>query len=295
MIRSRTLRALVCDDDAVLRSVLAGLLSDCGYRVVGEADTVDRALDILESSPVDLAIVDLALGAGSGEDLLDRTAREFPELRTVVFSAYTDRHDELLETGATAVFSKPDFGPLEDWLLEQVQIAPPEKEEEPALIDRRRPAHPAPELPAPPFRSVSWIEPWSSFADCVDRIWPGDAVLALDVLERDDVVRYGDPALLADQRLAMASLLGRAIRPTDRLAVAPQGPIVALVVAGHPEAPSAVFGRLEAAWDNAGNPGTPIGAFAHVRAGDMPAVTLGRVLRRLREPGTSAARPLRLA
>ncbi len=291
MRRGPTQRAVVCDDDAILRGVLGTMLEDCGYRVVGEADGVVDAMDLVARQRVDVVVVDLALATGSGEDLLRRIHDDHPDVVPVVFSAFPEDVDALLALGAGAVYAKPDFEGLEAWLRART--------EQPAFgpnpdAERRRPPQPAPILPDPGPRSPSGLEPWATFRVAVDRLWPGDAVLGFDVTHRDAVAARGEAALLLDHRLTLARLVSPTLRTLDRLAVSPQGVPVALLVAGHPEAPSAVYGRLEDAWDRAGLDGRPAAAFAHVRPERHPAVALERVLRTLAEPGTTE-HPLRLA
>ena len=52
------LRVLLVDDNAALRGALRVSLNAFGCAQVIEADTVDRALDVLASRPVDLVITD---------------------------------------------------------------------------------------------------------------------------------------------------------------------------------------------------------------------------------------------
>jgi two-component system NtrC family response regulator len=67
-------RLLVVEDDADQRQLVAGILARQGH-AIAEADSVTQALQVLESSPVDLIISDLKLGDQDGMDLL-REVRE---------------------------------------------------------------------------------------------------------------------------------------------------------------------------------------------------------------------------
>ncbi len=284
------LRAMVCDDDPVLRGVLRGVLSDSGYRVVGEAATTDDARAILDRDEIDLVLLDLALRAGSGEELLRHIRDDHPGVRSVVFSSYIDDIAVLTDSGATATFAKPAFDELERWLREQTTPVQAPNEG----FDRRRPPHPAPPLPERGPVSPSGLESWAGLRAAVDGLWPGDAVMALDLHEAEAIARRGDHLHLLDHRLALGRVVSPTLRSLDRVGATPQGTVVCLLVAGHQEAPAAVFRRVEISWDRAGLPGTPIGSFAHIRPDERPGATLGRILDALGTENTPE-HPLRLA
>lgn len=288
----RRLRAIICDDDPLLRRVLGSVLTEQGYRVVGEADSVDGALKELANNQADVVVVDLALNAGSGEQLVKLIEAEHPQVISVVFSAFVESAKALLDAGAKAVFEKPDFEPLAQWLAEYAIGPAPVAN---LGAERRRPTQPAPPLPDKNLRSPSGFEPWTTLKTAASRLWPGDAILVLDLLEHQSFARIGDPAFLADHRMALGRLIAPTLRDLDRIAIAPRGTVCALLVATHPEAPAAVFKRLEARWDAEGNPGTPIGAFCHVRPGERAERSLDRALARVADEAMSAANPLRLA
>lgn len=288
----RTLRAVICDDDPLLRRVLGSVLTEHGYRVVGEADTADGARDLIEANTVDVVLVDLALNAGSGEELVKVIDSDHPEVTSVVFSAFVESAEDLLAAGAAAVFEKPDFEHLAQWLAERA--AGPARGPSRGA-ERRRPTLPAPPLPDRGLRSPSGFEPWGTFKTAACRLWPGDAILVTDVLERDEWIRTGDPAVLADHRMTLGTLIAPSLRELDRIAIAPSGVVCTLLVATHPEAPSAVFKRLEGRWDNAGHRGTPIGSFCHIRPDVTAESSLARALHRVADPAMTAEFPLRLA
>lgn len=60
------LRVLLVDDNAALRGALRVSLHAFGCARVHEADTVDRALDVLDSNPVDLVITDWKMAPRDG-------------------------------------------------------------------------------------------------------------------------------------------------------------------------------------------------------------------------------------
>ena len=57
----RKLRILVVEDEALLAETLSDLLQDAGFEVAGPAHTVPSALDVIRSSIIDAAILDVRL------------------------------------------------------------------------------------------------------------------------------------------------------------------------------------------------------------------------------------------
>ncbi|MEZ5610284.1 MAG: response regulator [Rhodocyclaceae bacterium] len=91
--RSRgQLRVLLIEDSALLRQLMQEMFAEIeGVELVGVADGEKAALDTLEKTAADLAIVDLELGEGSGLGVL-RSLSEAPDRygqpRAVVFSSH---------------------------------------------------------------------------------------------------------------------------------------------------------------------------------------------------------------
>lgn len=107
------LRVLLVDDNAALRGALRVTLQAFGCAEVLEADTVDRALDVMKSKPVDLLITDWKMKPRDGLDLV-RTLRRSatspaPFLPIIMLSAYSreDRITEARQCGVDAFLIKP--------------------------------------------------------------------------------------------------------------------------------------------------------------------------------------------
>ncbi|WP_324781160.1 response regulator [Thiobacillus sedimenti] len=65
------LKVLLIEDSPLLRQVLSGMIEDIdGVEICGYAEDEQHALDILETQPIDLAIVDIELKQGSGIGVL---------------------------------------------------------------------------------------------------------------------------------------------------------------------------------------------------------------------------------
>jgi DNA-binding NarL/FixJ family response regulator len=83
-------RLLLLDDHPLVRQGIAGLLSDGGFDVVGQAATAADALRLLGQVPVDVVVLDLSLEEGSGLDFLAAVRERFQEARAVVYSVHAD-------------------------------------------------------------------------------------------------------------------------------------------------------------------------------------------------------------
>ena len=101
---------LVVDDDAIARSVVAGILRDAGFRTV-EADSGAAALEVITDWPVDAVLVDQSMPGMSGLELTQRI-RQLPEYQLVpiLFLSAADSPDvriAALNAGASDFMVKP--------------------------------------------------------------------------------------------------------------------------------------------------------------------------------------------
>ena len=99
---------LIVDDDAVVRRVIQGHLSDAGYRIF-EAEDGQEALEVLErTGSVNLVMVDLVMPRLNGPGLVAELGRERPSQAVLLMSAYPAER-ETLEDGPSShsFLSKP--------------------------------------------------------------------------------------------------------------------------------------------------------------------------------------------
>lgn len=257
-------RAVVCDDDALIRSVIRQLLTDSMISVVGEADSPEDALEVIEDTSADVLVLDLALRGGNGERLLQQVTERRPDVRVVVYSAYAADPAQLIAAGASAVVEKPDFGRLQDTVAEMVrEIGLP-------VQRRRTPPREIERQPEPTAVSLSGFEPWQSFLAVLPGLRSGDAILCADLLPGLTMRDTWDDVLAADHRIALGRAMAAERRTHDRVSLSPGGRPVVLLLGGHPEAPTSVFQRLAARWQREVNTGTPVGAFGLLRSTDDP-------------------------
>lgn len=101
---------LIEDSLWVRQDLTETLLEASGVRVVGEAETEDKAVEWLRERgrEADIVILDLALAKGSGAGVLARLGDVAPHPCVVVLSNHVDREvrRRCAALGAAAVFSK---------------------------------------------------------------------------------------------------------------------------------------------------------------------------------------------
>ena len=74
-------KVMIVDDSPFARTLLAGILAEGGYEVVGEADSLNMALDVYEKEKPDLVMMDIAMPENNGFEVsrallrLDRGAK----------------------------------------------------------------------------------------------------------------------------------------------------------------------------------------------------------------------------
>jgi CheY-like chemotaxis protein len=89
---SRQKRLLVVDDDRGMRRSMTRLLHSWGHQVAVAAGA-RRALSLVDTFHPDIAIMDLAIGDGSGLDLARALRQKFPERRMQLFAMTADNDD----------------------------------------------------------------------------------------------------------------------------------------------------------------------------------------------------------
>jgi two-component system response regulator HydG/two-component system response regulator AtoC len=108
---SQTMKALVVDDDELIRSNVAEVLGDDGWRVA-EADSAEQALELLHREPWSLVFCDVRLSANNnheGYDVLRRFTDERPEARIILMTGHGSAVGALdaVSSGAYDYLMKP--------------------------------------------------------------------------------------------------------------------------------------------------------------------------------------------
>jgi DNA-binding NtrC family response regulator len=104
---------LIVDDDKNMRRSLATMLADEGY-VVRAAESAEAALNLLTQENFFMVITDARLGGMSGYELLKKIHSQWPELPSLMITAYATAKlaVEAIKSGAMDYLSKP-FEPEE--------------------------------------------------------------------------------------------------------------------------------------------------------------------------------------
>ena len=84
------IRVVLCDDHALIRAGIRGLLESAGMDVVAEAGDGREALRQVRAASPDVAVVDLSMPLLNGLEAIDRIAQASPETRVVVLSMFDD-------------------------------------------------------------------------------------------------------------------------------------------------------------------------------------------------------------
>jgi DNA-binding NarL/FixJ family response regulator len=86
-------RVVIADDEALLREGLARLLEDAGFEVAGRCGDADALLRMVDARKPDVAIVDIRMPPGHGDDGLiaaQEIRRRHPHVGVLVLSHYLD-------------------------------------------------------------------------------------------------------------------------------------------------------------------------------------------------------------
>src|SRR5258708_32027502 len=85
------IRVVVVDDHPLVRAGIVSVLrKSASCQVVGEADSAEAALRVLQKSHPDLVLLDLKLGQKGGPHLVTHIAQLAPYAKVVVLTAYEE-------------------------------------------------------------------------------------------------------------------------------------------------------------------------------------------------------------
>ena len=102
-------RIFIVEDHAIFREGLVSIINDeIDLVVCGEADDVAGALDGIEQAAPHLVHIDLKLKRANGLDLIKDIGARWPQVRTLVLSAYDEWYyaDRVLRAGASGYVMK---------------------------------------------------------------------------------------------------------------------------------------------------------------------------------------------
>jgi DNA-binding NarL/FixJ family response regulator len=108
------LRVVIADDHPFYRQGLARLLSQSGVEVVGQASNGPTAIELVEQTAPDVAVVDLNMPGMSGVEVTRRLHERMPASKVLVVSVSAQEDDvtEAILAGASGYVLKD--GPVEE-------------------------------------------------------------------------------------------------------------------------------------------------------------------------------------
>jgi two-component system, cell cycle sensor histidine kinase and response regulator CckA len=115
---------LLVDDDAMVRTSVARMLTSSGYDVFSAGDGAE-AIGVARNVPVDIVVTDVSMRGLDGRETADRIRRIRPRIPVLFISGCADEETLRLGSaeGSTTFLQKP-FGPLELALAVSEAMAP---------------------------------------------------------------------------------------------------------------------------------------------------------------------------
>jgi PAS domain S-box-containing protein len=103
-------RAIVVDDDPVVRMLVSGMARQAGIQMVGQASDGREGLELAAAEQPDIVVLDLSMPVMRGEEALPELRRRLPDAFIIVLSAVTDVEvaTHLVEGPANAFVAKSD-------------------------------------------------------------------------------------------------------------------------------------------------------------------------------------------
>ncbi len=101
-------KILVVDDEEDVVSFLKGYFSAKGYEIY-TALSGEEAIDLIESEPLDLVLLDMKMRGIDGPGVLRNMRKMWSPARVVVITGYPEEYRDVIEKigGVEAIFSKP--------------------------------------------------------------------------------------------------------------------------------------------------------------------------------------------
>jgi two-component system LytT family response regulator len=101
----RIWKAAIVDDERLARNKLRKMLAEFpNVEIVGEADGVDSAIEVIEKSAPDVVFLDVQMIGASGFDLLEKVENDF---QTIFVTAYDEYAIRAFEVNALDYLLKP--------------------------------------------------------------------------------------------------------------------------------------------------------------------------------------------
>lgn len=104
-------QTLIVDDEEIVCRGLARFVKweEQGFEVAGTAYSVDAALAVMQQAHIDVVFMDIRMPGKTGLELLKILQKEYPEVKSVILSGYSDFSyaQEAIRWGAVDYLTKP--------------------------------------------------------------------------------------------------------------------------------------------------------------------------------------------
>lgn len=113
------IRIAVAEDQSIFRNGLVKLLNDInGFEVVLSVENGQLLIDALQTTPVDLILIDFRMPVKNGIEATKEIREQFPDVKVLLLSMYDDTEfvELAIENGANGYLSKDDDA-------EEIQLA----------------------------------------------------------------------------------------------------------------------------------------------------------------------------
>lgn len=126
-------KILVVDDEKVVRDGCHRVLATRGHEVLS-AENGQLAMDLLGKKPVDVILLDLKMPVMSGEEVLEKTRNQYPDIPVIIITGHgtVDTAVECMKKGAYDFITKPFQ--IDQFLLTVNRAAEKRKLEEKARL-----------------------------------------------------------------------------------------------------------------------------------------------------------------
>ena len=95
-------KALVADDEYMIRRGIISFLEKYGFEVAAEAEDGEMALELARETPVDVYFVDINMPFLSGLQFIEKLKEACPKALVVIITGYEEAVDMLRELFAEA-------------------------------------------------------------------------------------------------------------------------------------------------------------------------------------------------